>query len=205
MHGSLEQDASLDVRESKASTTLTKTCPACAGTIPLRAKECPLCGAEQSQGEAEASDEALADFVMTEIDLLNRSSFRWCDLFGDDAALLAQGFNAWAGVFFLEGRWHAVGGGKELHPRLLSIGDRMVALAAADDWLNTHETDDSARKTRRWLSLPATDKQLSLLPPNYRNDYGLTRYQASTLITFHFKRRAIQQLVFTASRQRGAA
>jgi DNA repair protein RadD len=205
MHGSLEQDANLDVRESKASTALTKTCQTCTGEIPLRSKECPLCGAEQSQGEAEASDEALADFVMTEIDLLSRSSFRWCDLFGDDAALLAQGFNAWAGVFFLEGRWHGVGGGKELPPRLLSMGDRMVALAAADDWLNSNETDDSARKTRRWLSLPATDKQLDLLPDEYRSDYGLTRYQASTLITFRFNRRAIQQLVFKASRQRGAA
>ena len=205
MHGSLEQDASLDVRESKASNALTKICQSCTGAIPLRATECPLCGVAQRQGEAEASDEALADFVMTEIDLLNRSSFRWCDLFGDDAALLAQGFNAWAGVFFLEGRWHAVGGGKELHPRLLAIGDRMVALAAADDWLNSNETDDSARKTRRWLSLPATDKQLDLLPAEYRNDYGLTRYQASTLITFRFNRRAIQHLVFTASKQREAA
>ena len=205
MHGSLEQDASLDVRESKASTSLTKTCQSCTGAIPLRATECPLCGVAQRQGEAEASDEALADFVMTEIDLLNRSSFLWCDLFGDDAALLAQGFTAWAGVFFLEGRWHAVGGVKELHPRLLSIGERMVALAAADDWLNSNETDDSASKTRRWLSLPATDKQLDLLPAEYRNDYGLTRYQASTLITFRFNRRAIQQLVFSASRQQGAA
>jgi hypothetical protein len=43
----------------------------------------------------------LADFVMSEIDLLKRSSFRWCDLFGDDAALMATGFEAWAGVFFL--------------------------------------------------------------------------------------------------------
>jgi superfamily II DNA or RNA helicase len=205
LHGSLEQDASLDVRESKASSALTKTCTACAGEIPLRAKECPLCGAEQPQGENDASDESLADFVMTEIDLLSRSSFRWCDLFGDDAALLAQGFNAWAGVFFLEGRWHAVGGGKELPARLLAIGDRMVALAAADDWLNDNETDDSASKTRRWLSLPATDKQLELLPTEYRSDYGLTRYQASTLITFRFNRRAIQQLVFTASRHREAA
>lgn len=205
LHGSLEQDASLDVRESKASSALTKTCPACAGEIPLRAKECPLCGAEQPQGEAEVGDEALADFVMTEIDLLSRSSFRWCDLFGDDAALLAQGFNAWSGVFFLEGRWHAVGGGKGVPVRLLAMGDRMVALAAADDWLNDNETDDSASKTRRWLSLPATDKQLELLPTEYRSDYGLTRYQASTLITFRFNRRAIQQLVFKASRQQEAA
>jgi hypothetical protein len=46
---------------------------------------------------------------------------------------------------------------------------------------------------------------LDLLPDEYRSDYGLTRYQASTLITFRFNRRAIQQLVFKASRQRGAA
>jgi hypothetical protein len=25
----------------------------------------------------------------------------WCDLFGDDATLLAHGFRAWAGAFFL--------------------------------------------------------------------------------------------------------
>jgi hypothetical protein len=47
---------------------------------------------------------------MTEIDLLKRSNFRWCDLFGCDDALMATGFNAWGGVFFLNGRWHAVGG-----------------------------------------------------------------------------------------------
>jgi hypothetical protein len=51
----------------------------------------------------------LGDFIMSEIDLLKRSSFRWCDLFGDDAALIASGFNAWGGVFFLNGRWYGVG------------------------------------------------------------------------------------------------
>ena len=53
---------------------------------------------------------------MTEIDLLKRSSFQWCDLFGDDAALIANGFNAWGGVFFLNGRWYAVGGGTGKQP-----------------------------------------------------------------------------------------
>ena len=57
-----------------------------------------------------------ADFAMTEIDLLKRSSFQWCDLFGDDAALVANGFNAWGGAFFLNGRWYAVGGGRGQQP-----------------------------------------------------------------------------------------
>jgi DNA repair protein RadD len=87
---------------------------------------------------------------MTEIDLLSRSSFRWVDLFGDDGALVANGFTAWGGVFFLAGRGHAVGGAKDNSPRLLAIGERTVCLAAADDWLNEHETDESAHKSRRF-------------------------------------------------------
>jgi hypothetical protein len=98
---------------------------------------------------------------MSEIDLLKRSNFRWCDLFGHDDALMATGFNAWGGIFF-NGRWHAVGGGKDLRPRLLAVGERTVCMAKADDWLNDHESADSAHKTRRWLNEPPTAKQLSI-------------------------------------------
>ena len=73
-----------------------------------------------------------------------------------------------------------------------------MCLAAADDWLNENETDESAHKTRSWLNQPATEKQLRYLPAGYRQDFGLTRYQASALLTFIFNKRAIQQLV-TAS------
>jgi hypothetical protein len=50
-----------------------------------------------------------------------------------------------------------------LTPRLLSAGERLVVLAAADNWLNAHETDESARKSRRWLREPPTERQLA--PP----------------------------------------
>ena len=83
---------------------------------------------------------------MTEIDLLKRSNFSWCDLFGDDCALLAAGFKAWAGVFFLEGRWYAVGGFEKSPVRLLGVGERTVCLAQANDWLNEQESDDAAHK-----------------------------------------------------------
>ncbi len=136
---------------------------------------------------------------MTEIDLLQRSSFRWGDLFGDDAALMATGFNAWGGIFHLNGRWHAVGGARGRSPRLLGIGERMVCLAAADDWLNEHESDESAHKSRRWLNQPPTDKQLALLPAEHRQDFGLTRYQASALLAFRFNRTAIRSLVLGAA------
>jgi hypothetical protein len=141
----------------------------------------------------------LDKFVMSEIDLLSRSNFRWCDLFGSDDALMATGFTAWGGIFFLNGRWHAIGGGKGLNTRLLAVGERTVCMAKADDWLNDNESEDSAHKTRRWLNEAPTPKQLQYLPPEMRADFSLTRYQASALLSFRFNRNAIVRLVNAAN------
>ncbi|MBN7761550.1 DEAD/DEAH box helicase [Nitratireductor aquibiodomus] len=200
MHGSLEQEVDLVGHEASGDVP-TKCCPQCEADIPLGCQECPLCGFAFESIDDDSGDIPLTDFVMSEIDLLKRSSFRWCDLFGDDAALMANGFSAWAGVFFLNGRWYAVGAAKGIEPRLLAIGERMVCLAAADDWLNEHESDESAHKTRRWLSQPPTDRQLVYLPADYRHDFGLTRYQASALLSFQFNRNSIRSLVFGADGQ----
>ncbi|PWU71777.1 helicase [Ochrobactrum sp. POC9] len=197
MHGSLEQEVDLAGHEASGDAP-TRCCPQCEADIPLGCQECPLCGFVFDSIGDDGGNVPLGDFVMSEIDLLKRSSFQWCDLFGDDAALMANGFSAWAGAFFLNGRWYAVGAAKGIEPRLLSIGERMVSLAAADDWLNEHESDESAHKTRRWLSQPPTDRQLAYLPADYRHDFGLTRYQASALISFQFNRTAIRSLIFGA-------
>ncbi|EKM6406033.1 DEAD/DEAH box helicase [Pseudomonas aeruginosa] len=197
MHGSLEQEAHLDGQQHKGEAP-TKDCPSCEALVPLGCRECPLCGFEWTRDETEQA-EALDDFVMTEIDLLKRSNFRWCDLFGCDDALMATGFGAWGGIFFLNGRWHAVGGGKDLQPRLLAVGDRTVCMAKADDWLNDNESLDTAHKTRRWLNEPPTEKQLRYLPPALRADFGLTRYQASALLAFQFNKSSIQRLVLAAN------
>ncbi|CUW37099.1 Type III restriction enzyme, res subunit [Magnetospirillum sp. XM-1] len=202
LHGSLEQDIDLNGSEGNGEAP-TKECPECGAVVPLGVTECPLCG---HVWERAASDPGtpVTEFLMTEIDLLKRSSFRWCDLFGDDAALVASGFNAWGGVFFLNGRWYGVGGLARGMPHLLAIGDRTVCLAAADDWLNQNETDESAHKSRRWLNQPPTDKQLALLPVEFRQDLSLTRYQASALLAFRFNRQAIRTLVFDASNDTSA-
>jgi len=195
MHGSLEQDVDLYGREASDDAP-TKECPECGATVPLGVTECPLCG---HVWERAAAGTPLGDFVMTEIDLLQRSSFRWCDLFGDDAALVASGFHAWGGVFFLNGRWYGIGGLQRQYPRLLAVGERTVCLAAADDWLNQNESDETAHKSRRWLNQPPTEKQLALLSAEYRQDFNLTRYQASALLVFQFNRVPIRKLVFGAS------
>lgn len=200
IHGTLEQDVDLDGKIGTGEAPM-KTCPACAAEIPLAATECPLCGEMllQDEGETGADAVPLSGFVMTEIDLLRRSSFAWVDLFGTDDALMATGFSAWGGIFWMEGVWYAIGGARGERPRLLGVGKRTVCLAQADDWLNTHESDESAFKTRGWLRQPPTDKQLKYLPPECRHDFGLTRYHASALMTFGFNKRAIRAAVDAAA------
>jgi hypothetical protein len=112
---------------------------------------------------------------------------------------MATGFNAWGGIFFLNGRWYAVGGGKDLQPHLLAIGERTVCMAKADDWLNGNESADSAHKTRRWLNEPPTQKQLQYLPQAMRADFGMNRYQASALLSFQFNKSQIHRLVMAAN------
>ncbi len=197
LHGSLEQDVDLNGREP-GDEAPTKDCPECGAVVPLATTECPLCGHVWERADA-GEIAPLGYFIMSEIDLLKRSSFRWCDLFGDDAALIANGFNAWGGVFFLNGRWYGIGGLQKQRPHLLAVGERTICLAAANDWLNEHESDETAHKTRRWLNQPPTDRQLAFLPTEYRQDFGLTRYQASALLAFGFNRDAIRSLVFGAA------
>jgi DNA repair protein RadD len=198
LHGSLEQDVNLDGQEFEGKAP-TKECPECQAEVPLATMECPLCGYFWER-TAPSAEEPITDFIMTEVDLLKRSSFRWVDLFGDDAAMMANGFNAWGGIFFLNGRWHAVGGSKGKKASLLSIGERAVCLAASDDWLNENETDESAHKTRSWLNQSPTEKQFKFLPVESRHDMGITRYQASALLTFRFNKSAIRNLIFEADR-----
>ncbi|MBF0453680.1 MAG: DEAD/DEAH box helicase [Magnetococcales bacterium] len=199
IHGSLEQDANLDGNEFKGEAP-TKECPDCQATVPLSVMECPLCGHVWEPQADDQPEPPVTNFIMSEVDLLKRSSFRWVDLFGDDEALMANGFNAWSGIFYLNGQWHAVGGAKGIAAKLLSIGERIVCLAACDDWLNDNESDESAHKTRRWLTQPPTDRQLKYLPVHYRHDHNLTRYQASAFLTFRFNKAAIKNCVFQAAR-----
>lgn len=197
MHGALEQEVNLDGHDNLGDAP-TKECPECGATVPMAVMECPLCG-HVWEKQDNPSRGVLDHFVMSEIDLLSRSNFRWCDLFGSDDALMATGFNAWGGIFFLNGRWHAVGGAKGHTTQLLAVGKRTVCMAKADDWLNEHESEDSAHKTRRWLNESPTPKQLQYLPPELRADFGLTRYQASALLSFRFNRNAIVRLVNAAN------
>jgi len=215
LHGCLEARTELGGR-SASDDSSTKACPECSAEVPAHVNACPLCGyafcdnSDEKNDDKESANESgakaeLTDFVMSEFDLLKRSSFQWCELFGDDTTMMATGFIAWGGTFCLNGQWYGIGGVKNQPPRLLAKGEHTLCLAAADDWLNEHESEEGAIKSKRWLSQPPTDSQLHYLPTHYRHDFGLTRYKASCLLAFLFNKRAINALVFNAAEHTEAA
>nr|BDD46862.1 hypothetical protein 26 [bacterium] len=197
-HGSLEAEMEKE-REKQEREAGYKACLQCGARIVSNTHECPLCGYvfEKEIRDGESEKGVLEDFGMTEIDLLNKSPFAWQDIFGDGCSLIASGFDAWAGIFFKDSNWYALGSSLN-EAKLLTVGTKTTAMAAADDWMNTYETNASAKKVRRWLNQPATSRQFSHLPQAYQQNYGLTRYHASCLLTFIWNKTNISQLVMEA-------
>lgn len=196
-HGCLEQEISLDDDGGEPGEAPYKTCPDCQAEIPLGSGECPFCGHVFSREVGEKR--LLTDFDLLEIDLLNQSPFRWCDIRGDGESLIASGFDAWAGVFHDGTLWHALGGPKAGAPRKIAIGTRVQALAEADDFLRSAESSLAAAKSRRWLKEPASAKQLGCLRRAGIEvspmDFGYSKYDANCQLKFHWNRDAIIRLV----------
>ncbi|MCE5333462.1 MAG: hypothetical protein LLG06_02625, partial [Desulfobacteraceae bacterium] len=146
--------------------------------------------------------EKFEEVILTEVDLLASSPFRWVDLFGSGKVMIASGFDAWAGVMSADGEnWFALG--KERASKIVRkilIGDRTRALAAADDFLREMETGDSASKSRRWLRDPATEKQKELLRQvGYQIDpldFSFTKYSSNCHLNFQWNRRMIEAALF---------
>lgn len=214
-HGSIEQDVNL---EGKG----TKECPSCAAIVPSQVKDCPICGFEfpveedpemKQCGECGADNfmnarvctscgapfgersekSEISDFIMTELDLLNQSPFKWEEIF-DGLVLVADAFSAWAMCVAYNGRWFALGGDKPTGVHLLGdTADRMLALVSADDFLRQRGDKDAANKSKRWLHEGASMKQLQLLGFNgIGNPAGLSKYQASCHLTWKFNERQVR-------------
>ena len=191
-HGSLEQEIEFDDKIGEGQAPY-KSCPECDANVPAATLECPLCGYVWDRETQPAETSAESETI--EIDLLERSNFLWCDLRDDDQYFIATGFNAWGGVFLFEEEWYAVGGRKNKGVQLLATGERTVCFAAADDWTNLYENESTAYKSRKWLHLPATEKQLQILKPHYRGNKNLTRYKASALITMQDHTKNIRRVI----------
>ena len=87
LHGTLEQDVNLDGVETEG-VALTMTCPECAAVVPLASQECPMCGYDFRTERDKDAPELVSSIAMMEINLLNRSSFEWVNLFADHSAFI---------------------------------------------------------------------------------------------------------------------
>lgn len=173
----------------------------CGAELPAQTRTCPLCGFAFERDLPETEEEAVA-VELTELNIMEASPFRWCDLFASGRVLMASGFEAWAGCMSPDGlNWFALGfqqGNGGVHT--LRVGEKVQAMAAADDFLREHETEKAARKSKRWLDEPATDKQLGLL---LRLGYNVgtdllgqsdyTKYSAACHANFQFARKQIER------------
>jgi DNA repair protein RadD len=200
-HGSIEQSVELDDQLEDGLAPM-KTCPECEGEVPAAVSSCPLCGYVFASKKDSCRDLGVRDFVLAEIDILHRSPFLWVAVDNREHSFMAAGFNAWGGVFFRagasgSGQWHAVGAMQKQQAKLLAVGDKSVCFAAANDWMNLHENNDSAHKAKGWLKLVPTPNQLQYLP-EHQGDYSMTRYKASALINLKFNARGINMAINNA-------
>jgi DNA repair protein RadD len=149
--------------------------------------------------------DGLTDFIMTEVDLLADSPFRYETLF-NGLASMASALDAWAVVISYGGYWHAIGGCKDsgIH-HLADNGDRLLSMAAADDFLREHGDAEMANKAKRWMTQAPSDKQLAMLRLEPMQALGMTKYQATCLIQWQFSQRAIRGLLERAPQRSIAA
>lgn len=198
-NGDLNTDVVLEPHKGKP---MTKDCPECGMKVPAGVANCPVCdhvfdGVARRQQEAEEKG-ILENFTLTEVEILELSPYRWQDMF-DGAVMMANAMSAWAMLVFYRDRWHAVGKADKGSAHLLAVGsDKVAAMASADDFLREHGDKDASRKTKRWLTEPATEKQLSLLGIAGQTFMPITKYLASCQLTWRFNEKDIQRLVMRA-------
>jgi len=120
---------------------------ACGYTFPVSASSSmPTSGQESTLGEV--------DFVMSEIDILQDSPFKY-ESFYDGRVMLCFGFRYWAAVLnYQDGRFYAIGAEQNsdnnyaLH--VLSSSDNyLMALQSADDYMRTKSTKTEAKRNVR--------------------------------------------------------
>ena len=194
-HGSLEDAVDLDDRE-KGEAPL-KECPECESYVPMGVQECPVCG-HLFESEREEKEE-LSAFTMTEYDLMQMSPFRWIDLFGDGSLRMATGFEGFVGVANTSKLSVAFGKRKKGKVRVLAVGGKPQATAAADDFLRDIEDGSAAKKTKRWLDQNLTDTQRNHLATQGIEvngfDFSWTKYKAACMLSFMCNRSPIEHAV----------
>lgn len=187
-HGNLEADVRLiqKAKDAEPGEAPEKTCKGCGIKLPISVMVCPICGYEDK-----ISRGILEEFRMTEVELLDASPFMWESLF-DGLVLVANGMQAWAAVISFGGNFWAVGAVEGQRVQKIDVSDdKILAISSADDFLRSNGDTSLCRKTRSWLNLPPTQKQLQLLGSS-ASMFNMNRYRASCLLTWNFNENKIR-------------
>ena len=195
-HGGLDESANLDgVDKSVGGDAPTKVCPDCGSEVSANTRVCPIC---EHEFERKVKD-ALDDFEMTEYDLMQMSPFMWIDPYGLGTAMMATGFQGFSMVGKIGDYWIGIVKAQHGRARVVSIGDKVQAMAAADDFLREIEDSTAANKSKRWLNQAATPKQKELLRSNgvqiSEMDFSWTKYKAACCLGYYFNRDQIDRLI----------
>lgn len=197
-HGDLEQGVRLE--DQKLQECEKKECPGCSTMLPIQTRTCPICGEEFEVDRNGKIKRETADVVMVEVNLLERSPFKWADIFHSGKVMIACGFNAWVVTATAnENDWVALGKKRNGRVKRLAVGAKIQSLAAADDYLRMNEDTEAATKSRRWLKDPPSFRQLELLQQvgyDARTDFNLRKYEANCLLNFFWNRGDIETEVF---------
>ena len=195
-HGALDETANLDGSEKNVGGDApTKVCPECESEVAANTRTCPIC--EHVFELREKSE--LIDFVMTEYDLMQLSPFMWIDPYGTGTVMMATGFNGFSMVGKVGNYWVAIVKAQNGRARIVSIGEKVQAMSAADDFLREIEDSTAANKSKRWLNQAATLKQKQLLRNNgvqvSEMDFSWTKYKAACCLGYYFNRTQIDRLI----------
>ena len=196
-HGDLDISPNIDPKkkDGEERQATVKTCPDCKTEIPSNIRTCPICGHEFGSDDDDKG--TLEEFALTEVELLDLSPYKWFDLFGG-LVTMSNAMSAWACLVLYKDHWHAVAARDGEMPRRVSLSkDRIQALSSADDFLREHGDKDAARKTKRWLHEPATDKQLEHLGLSRFDSFGITKYEAACRLTWKWMENKIRAKVQT--------
>ena len=187
-HGNLEAEVRLatKAKDAEPGEAPSKKCKGCGISLPISTMVCPVCGYEDK-----VSKGVLEEFRMTEVELIDASPFQWESLF-DGLVLVANGMQAWAAVISFGGNFWAVGAVEGQRVQKLDGGDdKIMAISSADDFLRANGDTSLCRKTRSWLNLPPTQKQIQMLG-NGASMFNMNRYRASCLLTWNFNENKIR-------------
>jgi hypothetical protein len=190
-HGNLEVEVNLAPQSLKPEDGAApeKTCPDCSVKLPAATAVCPFCGHEFRSKDEELKG-ALQEFVMSEMEMIEASPFRWEPLF-DGLVLIANGMKAWATVIEFSDVYYAFGAEEGKPVRRIDYNtDKPMCVASADDFLREHGDTSLCRKSRSWLCMPPTPKQLEHLQG--ASMFNVNRYRASCLLTWKWNEAKIK-------------